>query len=146
MKKRMSVMVSPPLSREDRKQLSLYIKGLKRDRPGYFGKSFSFEYRGSTVSIGAKKNPHLEKKGMKFVGFVNKNDMAGVRKKLKLFGYKIAVTADTYHKGEEAAGWVEVYAKRNVRQIVKCLKEHFKSLLAKSQPETVGRKGKWNIS
>jgi len=49
--KKMKVKVVPALSKEDRKQLSSYIQGLKHARPRYFEHSFSFVYRGSTVTV-----------------------------------------------------------------------------------------------
>lgn len=49
--KRMSVSVDPKLPAAERKRLSAFIQGLKRERPTMFNEPFSFIYLGSTVVV-----------------------------------------------------------------------------------------------
>lgn len=51
LKVKVKLIVDPPLSKEDRKHLSSYVQGMKRERPGYFREPFEFQYRGSTVKV-----------------------------------------------------------------------------------------------
>jgi len=54
MSPRLKLTVIPALPKSDRKSLTAYVQGLRRERPGYFIQSkgkFSFTYRDSKVIV-----------------------------------------------------------------------------------------------
>lgn len=105
------MQVTPPLSAQDMKSLRTYVRGLKKARPTYFDRDFSFEYRGSTVTFTRKraKNPHLTSGKWRFVGMFRKGEIGSVKRILKIHGMKYKVTKDQL-KGER--GQRELYVER----------------------------------
>lgn len=108
------VHIDPPLSASDKKALTSYLRGLRKDRPRYFEDGFQFEYRGSTVTITETqekraKNPHLRSGRWQFVGMFEKRDISGVKRILKIHGIKCKVTTDHYKKEQ---GQRELYVEK----------------------------------